>query len=311
MDGFKLTDRSRALAPAILAAALPAFLAAGCGRATVAHEGAALTPSAAAASAAALVRTAARRTLAAPAGVELQLTGASAFGASRAPVLGSGEFDFPSASGSESVDLGESSGQEPGNEQVLFLSQRVYLQPKGLGTSVLPKGREWVSAELTGSKAVNTNFPSFALQAQSIDPQLPLSELAGGAIAATPTASASIGGLPARGYAVTVDLGRALAGLTGANAGALAQAIQTELAPPTGAGSPQTTIDVWIGLEGRVARLRSATPGVGAGTATMTLCCYGAPVLVPAPAPARVIDISSLTPSGERENNGGGDSDGG
>jgi hypothetical protein len=43
----------------------------------------------------------------------------------------------------------------------------------------------------------------------------------------------------------------------------------------------------------------------------MTLCCFGEPVEVSAPAQARVVDLSALTPSGERENNGGGDSDGG
>ncbi|HEX3693385.1 MAG TPA: hypothetical protein VHU13_08575 [Solirubrobacteraceae bacterium] len=306
-----MNDRQLVLGWALVAAALPALIAVGCGQSRSAQRSLPLVSAAHASAATALVRRAAALTLAASAGVELQLNGASAFGPSHAPVLGSGEFDFPSASGSESVDLGETGGQEPGNERVLFLSQRVYLQPKATGTSVLPRGREWVSAQLTGSESVSTNFPAFALQAQSIDPQLPLSELAGGAVAATPIAGASIGGLPARGFAVTVDLGQALDRLTGASAGALGQAIQTELAPPTGAGSPRIAIDAWVGLEGRIARLRIATPDSGTGTATMTLCCYGAPVAVSAPASARVIDVSSLTPSGERENNGGGDSDGG
>src|SRR5262245_4485251 len=52
------------------------------------------------------VRMAAQRTLASAAGVEFQLEGSTALGSSTAPVLGSGEFDFPSSTGSETIDLG-------------------------------------------------------------------------------------------------------------------------------------------------------------------------------------------------------------
>ncbi|HEV3093790.1 MAG TPA: hypothetical protein VGY30_04665 [Solirubrobacteraceae bacterium] len=315
MDGFNLTDHRRRSARA-LGRLGPAWLALGSALAIVTGgcAGSAVpgttvsperTPEAAAAS---LVRRAAAATLAAPAGVEFKLEGASAFGPSRAPVLGSGEFDFPSATGVEKIDLGEAGGREPGNEQALFLSERVYLQPKGLGSSVLPTGREWVSATLTGSDAVSTNFPSFVLQVEAVDPRLPLSELAGGAVAAAPTGVEPVGGVPARRYLVTIDLARALSALSGPDAAALGQAIQSELAAPGGGG--QTSIAVWIGA-GRVLQMRSAPPGAGTGTATMTLCCFGEPVAVSAPPSARVVDIASLTPSGERENNGGGDSDGG
>jgi hypothetical protein len=315
MDGFKLTDHRRGNAPRALDTLGLVWLALGSALAiatggcagsaapstTVSPE---RTPAAATVS---VVRRAAAATLAAPAGVEFKLEGASAFGPSRAPVLGSGEFDFPSATGVEKIDLGEVGNAEPGNEQALFLSERVYLQPKGLGTSVLPAGREWVSATLTGSDAVSTNFPSFVVQVEGIDPRLPLSELAGGAVAAVPAGAEAVGGVPARRYAVTVDLARALSALNGPGASVLAQAIQSELAAP---GGGQTSIAVWIG-DGRVLQMRSAPPGAGAGTATMTLCCFGEPVTVSAPPSARVVDIAALTPSGERENNGGGDSDGG
>jgi len=310
MDGFKLTDCNWPSWLALLGAAAAALATVGCGQAAHTRTGAAL---AAPTAGAALVGRAARLTLAAPAGVELTLQGASAFGGSRAPVLGSGEFDFPTARGVDRIDLGESAGQEPGNEQALFLSGEVYLQPKGLGTTVLPPGKEWMSAGLTGSEAVDTNFPAFTLQVESVDPQLALSELAGGTVAAIALASELVGGLPARRYRATVDLAQALSALSGPDLGALAQAIQTELASPApaGGGAGQVAIEVWIGAGGRVVQLRGSPPGSGAGTATMTLCCYGTPVQVSAPAPGRVVDIASLTPSGERENNGGGDSDGG
>jgi hypothetical protein len=320
MDDFKLPDAPRrghrlplaALGPvlATLCSAL-ALAAGGCAGSTA--PGGAIQPATAPRTGTvALVRRAARATLAAPAGLEFELEGASAFGPSRAPVLGSGEFDFPSASGAEKIDLGEVGGQEPGNEQALFLSERVYLQPKGMGASVLPAGREWVSATLSGSDAVSTNFPSFVLQVEGVDPQLQLSELAGGAIAAVPAGAESVGGVTARRYEVTVDLARALSALSGAGVTVLGQAIQSELAAPGGSTRPgRTSIAVWIDTSGRVVRMRSAPPGAGVGTATMNLCCFGTPVAVRAPPSTRVVDIAALTPSGERENNGGGDSDGG
>lgn len=260
------------------------------------------------------VRTAARKTLAAPAGVEFRLDGAQALGSSPAPVLGSGEFDFPSGVGSETIDLGETGGQERGNEQVLFMPALAYLQPKSPATAVLPKGKEWVSAALTGSESVNTNFPSFVLQVESVNPQLLLTELAGGAVSATPVGPMSIEGEPALGYEVTVDLTRALSASAAPGGAAVAQAIRSELSAPgsgQSAARRDTSITTWVGGGGRVVQVRASPPGAGVGTATMTMCCFGSPVQVAPPPAARVVDIASLTPSGERENNGGGDSDGG
>lgn len=261
-----------------------------------------------------IVQAAARATLASPAGVEFELHGARAFGSSHAPVLGSGEFDFPSGAGAEKIDLGEVGHQEPGNEQVIFGPSRVYLQPKAPSTTVLPKGKEWVSATLAGSDAVSTNFPSFALQVEGVNPQLLLSEISGGAVSASPAGKASVAGVPARAYDVDVDLARALSSSTGPSATVFGAAIQSELAALAGGsatGGQRTSIRVWLDGAGHVIRLQSSPPGAGVGVASMTLCCFGLPVAVAAPPARRVVDITALTPSGERENNGGGDSDGG
>jgi len=262
----------------------------------------------------ALTAAAARTTLAGTAGVEFELRGAKTFGPSTAPVLGSGQFDFALARGSEQIDLGETGRLEPGNERALFLAQRVYLQPKGVGGAVLPKGKEWVSATLSGSDTIATNFPSFVLQVEALDPRLLLAELAGGTLSSVPLGGSIVGGEPVRRYRATVDLARALSALTGPGALVLGRAIQTELATP-GPGAPsragQSTIYLSLDTRGHVVQLLSAPPGAGVGLATMTLCCFGEPVEVSAPAQARVVDLSALTPSGERENNGGGDSDGG
>jgi hypothetical protein len=318
MDGFKQADgrpsrRLRAVATlgvgCATAIAVSGCVSGGASSAT-GQPGAAQRPAAAVA----LVRRAARTTLAAPAGVELRLEGASAFGPSHAPVLGSGEFDLPTASGHEAIDLGETGSSEPGNEQVLFLSNRVYLQPKAQGSSVLPKGREWVSATLSGSETVSTNFPSFVLQVEGVDPRFLLSELKDGTVAAVPAGRETVGGLPTHRYLVTVDLAQALDAARGPDAGVLGQAIQSELSAPSGGGSArtgQTTVVAWVDANGRVVQMRASPPGAGVGTATMTLCCFGTPVSVSPPSDRRVIDIAALTPSGERESNGGGDSDGG
>lgn len=260
-----------------------------------------------------IVRAAARTTLSAPAGVEFELRGAHAFGSSSAPVQGSGEFDFPSGTGTEKIDLGEAGHQEPGNEQLIFMPSRVYLQPKAPSTTVLPKGKEWVSATLAGSETVSTNFPSFVLQVEGVNPQFLLSEIGGGAVSASPAGQASIGGVQARAYDVEVDLARALSASTGPLAPVFGAAIQSELSALAGgaqAAGQQTAMRIWVAA-GHVLRVQGSPPGAGMGDASMTMCCFGLPVEVLAPPRSRVVDITALTPSGERENNGGGDSDGG
>jgi hypothetical protein len=278
------------------------------------HPRAATVLSAATPAALSVVRAAAGQTLASSAGVEFSLKGSRAFGPSPAPVLGSGEFDFPAASGSETIDLGEVAHQEPGTEHVIFLPSRVYLQPKSPGSSVLPKGRGWVSANLAGADSVRTNFPSFVLQVEGVDPRFLLAELARGAVSAVPLGPATINGERARAYEVTVDLARALSFSAKQSQAVFSEAIQTELAAPgpgQSGGAQITSLRVWVDAAGYVVQLVASPPGAGVGVATMTMCCFGSPVEVSAPPPSQVVDITSLTPSGERENNGGGDSDGG
>ncbi|HEX4838185.1 MAG TPA: hypothetical protein VFV03_06650 [Solirubrobacteraceae bacterium] len=261
-----------------------------------------------------VVRAAAGETLVSPAAVEFRLDGSRTLGSSPAPVFGSGEFDFPSGTGSETIDLGESKHQEPGTEHVIFLPSRVYLQPKSSSATVLPKGKAWMSATLTGSDSVHTNFPSFVLQVEGVNPQLLLAELAGGAVRAVPVGQEAINGEHARAYDVTVDLARALSASTGPTGAAFGQAIQSELGALGGGRSAEkqgASIRTWIDDSGHVIQMRASPPGAGVGAATMTMCCFGLPAAVALPSPSQVLDITSLTPSGERENNGGGDSDGG
>jgi hypothetical protein len=257
------------------------------------------------------VPAAAARTLTQRALIGWRLNGAQVFGSVRAAVFGQGPFDLKAGRGSETIDLPELAHQEPGTEHAIFLPAKVYLQPKGRGSAVLPRGKLWLSASLVGSESVNTNFPSFVAQVEGVNPALLLAELAWGA-----TATARLGSgrqivdhVPAERYRVTVDLERALAVAGGPLAGVLSQAIQEQL---TAAGGTRTfTMLAWVDRQGRVVQIQAGLPGTGEGTELLAISYFGARVLVTAPPPAEVVDINALTPAGERENNGGGDTDGG
>jgi hypothetical protein len=258
------------------------------------------------------VPAAAARTLTQRAAIGIRLEGAQAFGPVQAPVYAQGPFDFATGQGSEVIDLPEVRNQEPGTEQAIFFPTRVYLQPRGVSLAVLPKGKQWMSATIAGSESVNTNFPEFVVQVEGINPMLLLSELAWGATSSVPLGPARqiVDHVPAQRFRVEVDLTQALARAGGPAAAAISQAIQEQL---TGQGSPQrptVSIEAWVDRAGRVVQMQTTVPGIGEGTALVAVSYFGRAVEVSPPSPSKVIDITALTPSGERENSGGGDSDG-
>jgi hypothetical protein len=67
---------------------------------------------------------------------------------------------------------------------------------------------------------------------------------------------------------------------------------------------------VWIDQGGHIVKIEGSPPGSGIGTTVFTVSPVGSPVVVARPVLPQVVDIASLTPSGERENNGRGDADG-
>ena len=257
------------------------------------------------------VPAAAARTLTQRALIGWKLQGAQIFGPVRAAVFGQGPFDLKANRGTETIDLPELAHHEPGTEHAIYLPAKVYLQPKGRGVTVLPRGKRWLSASLLGSEPVNTNFPSFVAQVEGVNPVLLLAELEWGATASVPIGPGRqiVDHVPAQRYRVTVDLGRALAAGGGPLANVVSQAIQEQL---TAAGGQRTfTMLTWLDHQGRVVQMQAKPPGTGAGTELLAISSFGARVRVTAPTPAQVVDITTLTPSGERENNGGGDTDGG
>jgi hypothetical protein len=119
---------------------------------------------------------------------------------------------------------------------------------------------------------------------------------------------------------VGVDLVRAAStaagplGTAGPSGAAFARAIGYELTAAGVAGAlPARQIEkvrVWIDGSGRMVQLQASPPGSGVGVTTMAFSSFGVSVRVSIPPSAQVADVASLTPGGERENNGGGDSDG-
>jgi hypothetical protein len=257
------------------------------------------------------VPAAAARTLTERALIGWRLEGAQVFGPTRAAVYGQGPFDLSAGRGSETIDLPELAHQEHGTEHAIFLPTKVYLQPRGSGFAVLPRGKQWLSASLVGSEPVNTNFPSFVAQVEGVNPMLVLAELEWGATASVPLGPGRqiVDHVRAQRFRVTVDLERALAVAGGPLANVVSEAMQEQLS--AAGGSSRFSVLAWVDREGRVVQMQARLPGSGEGIELVALSYFGSPVRVTVPAAARVIDITSLTPSGERENNGGGDTDGG
>jgi hypothetical protein len=256
------------------------------------------------------VSAAAARTLTQRAKIGWRLTGAEIFGNLKAPVSGNGPFDLAAARGREVIDLPEIRHQEPGTEHVIFLPSRVYLQPKAGSFLVLPRSKKWLSASIAGSESVSVNFPRFVAQVEGVNPVLLLSELKWGATRAVFLGPGRqiVDHVPAQRFRVSVDLTRALAGAGGLGAPALSQAIQEQLL-----GSSRTTFDVltWVDHQNRVVQMQTTLPGSGEGRELLALSYFGSAAPVTPPPASQVVDITSLTPSGERENSGGGDTDGG
>ncbi|MBV9659904.1 MAG: hypothetical protein JO337_01975 [Acidimicrobiales bacterium] len=247
------------------------------------------------------VVSAASHTLATTSGVSVQLESASVFGATPKPVGGAGAFDFTSSKGN--LELNQPSGPE----RIIFLAQSVFVAQPNSG-ALLPAGKVWISAGLT-ENSLATNFPQFVTQVESLNPGLTLSELVWGAVSAAPAATS--GAPAANTYAVEVDLARAQARTAGPSADAFRRAIGYQLTEMSGATAPNhITVYVSVDNRERVVALRSSPAGTGVGTVTLQLSRFGLPVQVSQPGRAQVADISSLAPGGERENAGGGDSDG-
>jgi hypothetical protein len=203
--------------------------------------------------------------------------------------------------------------QPAGTETVLFVPTVVYVHEPNVAAAGLPPGKSWILGPLTQTETIATNFPQFILQVEALNPALLVAEVAWGGVSAAPVASQKVGSNLVHGYAVSVDLARAATRTSGPAASALSRAIQFEQTAQgsgPGAETPRVEVVVWVDSHGRVVQILASPPGSGEGSTAFTLSNFGTPVAVSPPQPSQVVDVATLTPGGERENNGGGDSDG-
>jgi hypothetical protein len=253
------------------------------------------------------VAEAADRTLQQTAVVSVDLAGARIFGTAGPPVLGTGAFDFRGEKGRVLLH------QPSGDETVIFEPASVLVRQPPSTAGGLPRGKHWISAGLIESATLTANYPQFVVQAEGTNPAFLLNQVAWGAVSAAPLESGPVNGAETRGYLVDVDLGRAASGATGPSGAAFARAIGYELtaAGAVGAGATRTeNVRVWIDPDGRMVQLQASPPASGVGVTTMSFSSFGVAVRVVVPPKAQIVDVASLSPGGERENNGGGDSDG-
>lgn len=245
------------------------------------------------------------------AAVTVTLSQGALFGAPGAQVSGSGTFDFGSLRGALSFTP---PGVEQG-EPVVFTPTAVYVRPPA-GASPLPQGKSWTVADFSDPEALTSNFPKLIAQAESVNPALLLGEVLLGSTVASEAGAETIHGRRAAGYALTVDLNRAVTAVNGPAQVPFSRTIATQIVAlggsPDGSGRPATTwARAWLSDTGQLVRVTLAPPGVGVGTVTVTLSGFGTAVQASPPPQAQVVDVLQLGPTGERENNRGGDSDGG
>ncbi len=293
--------------PAVLLATTSLGLAAcggGPGRAALSTE-ATVAPASPADLAA--VRSAASRALDGRVSASVDLQAAQVFGAAQPDQTGRGVFDLVDGTGQVAVR------QLSGLETVLFFPTIVFVRQPANSGNALPPGKVWISTDLVHPETVSTNFAQFLLQVEDLSPAFALGEMAWGATSAAPLGHHSVDGSSAQGYLVTVDLATAAASTSGPAASALSKALQAEQSAASaapGTPAPAAELRVWIGNSGQVIQIQSSPAGSGAGTTLFKLSPYGPQLALTKPNLAQVVDIASLTPLGERENNGRGDADG-
>jgi hypothetical protein len=282
--------------------AATALLLCACGGGTARPPAATPSPTAGPASPQALaaVRLAVAGTLSTAAGVSVALTGSTVFDRRSSGATATGSFDFNAMRGSMLLSPSGSKVAEP----VVFTPTAVYIRPPS-ATELLPSGRSWIVDSFADTPALTASFPQFVAQVESVNPGLVVSELAWGITAAADAGQDTVGGRPAARYVATVDLGRAGTAATGPARDPYVQSIVTEAAV-----SPTMLVRVWV-ADGRLARIELRPPGTGLGATGITLSGFGRTVRADPPPPNQVVELAALTPTGERENRNGGDSDGG
>lgn len=161
------------------------------------------------------------------------------------------------------------------------------LAPSPAPAGVLPAGKVWISAPLTGPSADRV----LAAQAEGLAPVLFLDEVAWGARSASAMGTDVVEGVPMAEYRVSVDLATALSVAKRKRDGAIAAAVEHELhASPSG----RVSVVVWVSGPGYVGKLESAVPGSGLGTASFLFSSFTKPYTGTVPPASLIVPLASL-----------------
>jgi hypothetical protein len=136
---------------------------------------------------------------------------------------------------------------------------------------------------------------ALAGQAEGLSAELPLHELAWGAVAATRLGSSPTANVPMDEYRVTVDLRKARAAAERAHLDALTAAIRNEL---RASASPRLSLLVWVTGPGYVSRIDEAIPGAGLGAVSFVFTNFRLKYTGTLPPSSQTVPLSVLSPGG-------------
>jgi hypothetical protein len=237
----------------------------------------------------------------------MTLSGATALGSAHA-ASATGSFDPDAGSGATSLTL----GGDKAVEEVVYTPAAIFFRPPRGGGSLLPAGA-WIAVRASDATSATRDLPQLIDQLEGVNPDFTLSELVWGGASASIGVPDTVEGAPATRYRVLVDPAQALFNRAGADpwfARALAAQLAVLPARVAGRPAPRFPAVVWVTGGGELARVELSSPGAGLGATVLTLHPPGPAVHAEPPPAGRVVDLGALTPSGERESRGGGDSDG-
>lgn len=199
-------------------------------------------------------------------------------GAQKVTLSGSGDFDSTKQLGKlhASVTLG---GVQTAVDEIL--SGKALYVSSSLLASVLPAGKTWLKVDLSNPPK---SIGAFASALATQDPAAALAQLkALGAV--TETGTQTIGGVDTTRYSGKIDVSKLPA--------ATAAALQAS-------GTTVGSVDVWVGSDGYVHRVRVPTSASAAGqkattTLTMTFSDFGGGVSVSVPPASKTVDASKVS----------------
>lgn len=225
-----------------------------------------------------------------------------------------GAFDFARGTGSVVASHAPPSklAGKPTWFAVYFPHAAFYQPPQNAGWK-LPPAKPWIAIDLVEATSASPKLPRLIPQLESFNPLIALNEVAWGTVGAIAQGQQRVAGEATTRYLVTVDLRSALKKAQGPSKTAFIAAVGPQVRSLSGAtvsgSASRATFHVWVTAKGRIMQLATRSL-VGTGTRTTVIRASHASVSAQPPPRSRAVELNSILPSSERENTGGGDSDG-